>query len=162
MRVIGIDPGLTKTGVGVIDAVGNRMVPVFFETVTMKKSFSRHEKLKQIFDQISRVITEFHPQVMSLEDVFFSKNFKAAIRLGEARSAAILAGTFSGITVCEYLPTRVKMAICGNGRAAKQQVQHMISQILGLKEIPEEDAADALAIAVCHAQTNQFQARLRQ
>ena len=161
MRVLGIDPGLQKTGIGVIDANNGKMTPVFFETFHPKKTFSRYEKLCSIFDQISQVIDELHPDAFALEDIFYGQNFKVAIRLGEARSAAILAATFKKVPIREYLPTRVKEAICGNGRAAKRQVQHMVMGLLGIVELPEEDAADALAVAMCHVQSDQTDLRAR-
>ena len=118
MRIIGVDPGTQKTGIGIVEEKDNQLIPIFFETVSLKTSLSRPQKLAEIHRGIVRVICEFHPQAMALEDVFYHHNFKAAIRLGEARSAAILAATFSEIPVFEYLPTRVKESICGNGRAA--------------------------------------------
>ncbi len=154
---MGIDPGLQKTGIGIIDVTADKLTTVFFETFRNKASLSRYEKLCNIFSQISQVIEEFHPEALALENVFYGENFKVAIRLGEARSAAIIAATFKKIPIFEYLPTRVKEAICGNGRAAKQQVQHMVMQLLKIVELPEEDAADALAIAVCHIKFDQSQ-----
>jgi len=150
MRVMGIDPGINKTGIGVIEKVKGAVCPVFFETIKMKASDSRYAKLMYIFDNVRRVIGECAPDAIALEDIFYGKNFKAAIRLGEARSAAMLAATQCGITIHEYLPTRVKQAVSGNGRATKNQVQHMVMRILNVKEMPQEDAADALAIAICH------------
>ncbi|MFC1808811.1 crossover junction endodeoxyribonuclease RuvC [Candidatus Omnitrophota bacterium] len=161
MRVMGIDPGVQKTGIGIIDAVEGNMTPVFFETFHTKAKFSRYEKLCSIFRQITQVIDEFTPEALALENIFYGKNFKVAIRLGEARSAAILAATLKNIPICEYLPTRVKESVCGNGRAAKQQVQYMVKGLLNIVELPEEDAADALALAMCHIQSNQNKIRMQ-
>ncbi|MBN1493616.1 MAG: crossover junction endodeoxyribonuclease RuvC [Candidatus Omnitrophica bacterium] len=161
MRVVGIDPGVQKTGIGIIDAEPGLMKPVFFETFHTNAKLSRYEKLSSIFEHVSQVIDEFRPEALALENIFFGQNFKVAIRLGEARSAAILAATLKKITICEYLPTRVKEAICGNGRAAKQQVQRMVMGLLNIVELPEEDAADALAIAMCHVQSDQSLLRSR-
>jgi crossover junction endodeoxyribonuclease RuvC len=154
MRVMGVDPGLQKTGIGIIDVIAGKMTPVFFETFRNKTSLSRYEKLCNIFNQVTQVIDEFHPEALALENIFYGENFKVAIRLGEARSAAIIAATLKEVPISEYLPTRVKQAICGNGRAAKRQVQHMVMGLLKIIELPEEDAADALAAAICHIQSD--------
>jgi len=156
VRVLGIDPGVQKMGLGIVDDCNGKLVAVFFETFKTKSSLSRYEKFRLIFEHVQQVIREFQPTVVALEDIFFGRNFKVAIRLGEARSLSILAAVLADLKVSEYLPTRVKEAICGNGRASKRQVQHMVMRLLQIVELPEEDAADALAVAICHFQSRKF------
>jgi crossover junction endodeoxyribonuclease RuvC len=111
------------------------------------------QKLKQIFEGLSRIIAKKHPDELAIEETFYSKNAKSALVMGQARGVAILAAACAKISVWEYSPKEVKCSIVGRGNASKHQVQYMVRNLLGLKDLPEpEDAADALAVALCHAQ----------
>jgi len=150
MRVMGIDPGTLKMGVGIVDKKGATLIPSWYDTVTFSSKVSIHKRLEKIYQTITDLIAEWHPDVIALEDIFYGVSFKSAIRIGEARAAVILAATRAQIDVIEYPPTRVKNAVSGFGRAAKVQVQHMVKNILRLETVPQTDAADALALAICH------------
>ncbi len=153
MKVMGVDPGTIKMGVALIDGTTRTFSTPFYTTVSLGQKRALHTRLFDIFKTIQELLTEWQPDVLALEDVFHGANFKSAIRIGEARAAVILAATQHGIKVIEYPPTRVKSAVCGSGRAAKVQVQNMVRHILKLNEVPASDAADALAIALCHVHT---------
>jgi len=151
MKVMGIDPGTVKMGVGVIENASNSFETLFYKTVHIDSKLPLHRRLQRIHIETLRLLEIWHPDVIALEDVYYGLNFKAAIRIGEARCAVILAAAGHDIEVVEYSPARVKSAVCGFGRAAKVQVQNMVKSILRLKEIPPSDAADALALAICHS-----------
>ena len=151
MRVLGIDPGTITAGWGVVEKTGNRLRLVAYGTVSPGRRGLYQDRLKQIFDGITRVIQEHFPDVLAIESPFYGKNIKAAIRIGEGRAIALLCAAHAGLPVAEYAPRVVKKSAVGVGAAHKSQVQHMVKAILGLSTIPEpEDAADALAIALCH------------
>ena len=156
MKVMGVDPGTLKMGVGVVEKKLNSMEAVFYTTLSVSNKVHLHERLRRLYDGVRDLIDKHQPDVIALEDVFFGVNVKAAIRIGEARCAVILAASQSGISVVEYLPTKVKSSVCGAGRAAKVQIQNMVKNILRLKEVPAPDAADALAIAICHVHNERF------
>ena len=150
MRVLGVDPGTWKTGVGVIEAEGSRYRLVFETVIEIKKKLPLAMRLRQIYLEISDFVAEYKPDVMALENVFFGKDLQAMVKIGEARACAMLAAAQMNIEVLEYPPARVKQAVSGNGRASKDQVQNMIKTLLGLKQAPEADSSDALAVAICH------------
>ncbi len=150
MRILGVDPGTQRTGAGVIEAHGNRYQRVYSETLSAPKSASASQKLKAIYEFLSGVMTRFSPDVLALENVFYSKDLKAMVKIGEARACAMLAASDCGVNVVEYAPARIKQAVSGNGRATKEQVQQMVRRLLNLKELPPPDSADALAVAICH------------
>lgn len=156
MRVAGIDPGTIHTGIGIVetDKVNHRLV--FCHTIHVDQKKPMPERLGRIHRELAALLGEWKPEIVALENVFFHKDFKAAVKIGEARAAAMIAASACDIPVIEYLPTRVKESICGNGRAAKSQVQFMIQQILNLKQAPDVDAADAVAIALCHCFSLKF------
>lgn len=147
---MGIDPGTFKMGIGLIERKKDTLEALFYKTVTINRKLSLHKKLQRIQNEALHIFETWQPDVVALEDVFFGVSFKSAIRIGEARCSVILAAMQQNIAVFEYPPTRVKNAVCGFGRAAKIQVQSMVKQILHLKELPPPDAADALALAICH------------
>ncbi len=147
-------------GVGVIESGGRRPHAVAFETISLTAEFTLPEKLKEIFEQVSRFLDEYQPEVMALENVFFGKNVLSLVRIGEARASAMLAAAHKNVPVVEYPPARVKQAISGNGQASKVQVQKMMKLLLGLTEPPSVDAADALAVAWCHLNTTTSNVRL--
>ena len=150
MKVMGIDPGTLKMGVGLIESRNNTLETLFYQTVKINNKLSLHKRLQRIYEEALHIFKECHPDIIALEDVYFGRNFKSAIRIGEARCAVILAATACDIRVVEYPPARVKSAVSGFGNAAKIQVQNMVKHILHLSELPPSDAADALAVAICH------------
>ncbi len=151
MLILGIDPGSRNTGYGMVSRQGSRILPVAFGVISPGGRRALPERLLQIHDGLTDVIAEEKPEVMAIEEAFYSKNVRSALRLGEARAIAILCAAEAGIPVAEYSPAVVKKAVVGSGRAHKSQVQVMVQRILGLAEPPaSEDAADALAVAICH------------
>lgn len=153
MRVLGIDPGTWRTGIGVIETQGNRYQLVHESVIAVKGNPPIAKRLLQIYQGIKACMQEYKPEVLALENVFYGKDLQAMVKIGEARSCAMLAAAEQNIEVLEYPPARVKQAVSGNGRATKEQVQHMIKTLLSLKEAPKADSADALAVAICHAHT---------
>ncbi|MCU7944576.1 MAG: crossover junction endodeoxyribonuclease RuvC [Candidatus Thiodiazotropha sp. (ex Cardiolucina cf. quadrata)] len=153
LRIIGIDPGSRMTGYGLIDTDG--MHSVYLSHGVIKLSGEPlPPRLGEIFATISGLIQEHQPDVMAIEQVFVAKNPSSALKLGQARGAAICAAVYCGLSVAEYTPTRIKQAVVGTGRAEKAQIQHMVQMILGLRQKPQADAADALAVALSHAHTH--------
>ena len=156
-RVAGIDPGTIQTGIGFVEQGERKQyLLIHAETIHVHAKKSLPERLREIYGGLKEVLTIYRPQVVAIENVFFSKDFKAAVKIGEARAVAMLAAMELSIPVHEYSPARVKEAICGNGRAHKSQIQFMTKQLLRLKELPLPDSADALAIAICHLHMNQW------
>jgi crossover junction endodeoxyribonuclease RuvC len=153
-RIIGIDPGSIKTGYGIIDVDGGHNVYVDSGCIRIQGD-SLPDRLKIIFSSIDELLKTFQPNVMAIEQVFMHRNADSALKLGQARGAAICAGVIHSLPVSEYTPRAVKQSVVGKGGAAKEQVQHMVKTLLALSSTPQEDAADALAIALCHAHTNQ-------
>jgi len=148
--ILGIDPGSRITGYGVINTLGSNHEYIASGCIRVKGE-SLSEKLKYIFQGVNQVIDTYIPQEMAIEQVFMAKNADSALKLGQARGAAIVAATSQDIEVYEYAARRVKQSVVGKGSADKTQVQHMVTTLLKLPGIPQADAADALAIALCHA-----------
>lgn len=148
--IIGIDPGSRRTGFGVIDASGGQVRYVTSGIIRLPES-ELPARLKVICQSVGELIDQYKPQLMAIEDVFFARDPRAALRLGQARGAAIVAGVQADLPVAEYSARTVKQAVVGNGAASKEQVQHMVTRLLNLPATPQEDAADALAVAICHA-----------
>ncbi|MDM3870078.1 crossover junction endodeoxyribonuclease RuvC [Porticoccus sp. W117] len=159
-RILGIDPGSQRTGFGVIDVAGSRESYVTSGIIKLPPQASLPEKLKIIYAGVSEIIAETSPDLMAVEEVFFAKDPRAALKLGQARGSAIVAGMNADIPVGEYSARTVKQAVVGNGAATKEQVQEMVVRLLKLSATPKEDAADALAVALCHAQSSRTQANL--
>jgi len=155
MRILGIDPGSRITGIGIID--GEKMIHA--ESLRLGGG-PMPERLGQIYASLIRIIAEFRPDESAVETVFMNKNPQSALKLGQARGAAICALVCGGVAVHEYAPREIKQALVGRGGAGKEQVQHMTRVILKTKENPGEDAFDALAVALCHHHTQQTNARL--
>lgn len=151
MRILGIDPGSRITGYGIIDKQGANLGFVTCGTIraAQEKDFSR--RLWLIFQGLEEVISQHQPQVAAVEDVFAARNVRSALKLGQARGAALVAALGQGLEVHDYSPRLVKQAVVGYGQAEKAQVQEMIQMLLGLNGRPSPDAADALAVALCHA-----------
>jgi len=148
-RVLGVDPGTFRMGVAVIEKDGSGHKAVFFDTLEAAHEILP-DRLHHLFNELSQVIKIYRPQVLAIENVFFSQNVQTAIKIGEARALALLAGTQAGLEIHEYPPARVKQSVVGNGRATKEQVQWMVRKLFNLKEAPPQDAADALGIALCY------------
>ena len=151
MRILGVDPGTWHTGVGIIETKGSGYREVHSRVITIQQKLPIPARLHIIYKSLLEVIQEHRPEILALEKFFFGKDFEAMVRVGEARACAMLAASECGIEVVEYAPMKVKQSVTGNGHAKKEQVQHMIKTLLGLREIPPPDGADALAIAICHA-----------
>lgn len=151
--ILGIDPGSRKTGFGIINQVGAKTTYVTSGVIRVHKEPTLPDRLNLIFDSIGEIIEEFSPACMAIEQVFMGRGPDSALKLGQARGAAILAGTQAKLDVHEYAARKVKQAVVGNGNADKDQVGYMVQYILKLPGVPQEDAADALAIALCHAYT---------
>lgn len=150
MRVLGIDTSLRSTGLGVVEATGNSLRLVHQQTVAIPSGRPLSECLCRLHEQVGAVLAEHHPDAAAVEGVFFCKNVKTAVILGEARGVVIARCAVAGVPVHEYPPRRVKQALVGHGDAGKDQVARMVMRLLGLSDHPQEDAADALAIAICH------------
>jgi crossover junction endodeoxyribonuclease RuvC len=157
MRILGIDPGTRITGYGIINVDGNHLHHV--DNGIIKTSSSDHlpARLGIIYDGLTEVLSQFTPQVVSIEQVFLAKNPRSALTLGHARGAAVLAAVNSGIEIYEYSALQVKSAVVGYGHAQKSQVQHMVKVLLNLVEAAQEDASDALAVAICHAHSRNLE-----
>jgi len=151
MRILGIDPGTRITGYGIIDVEGNRLRHVDNGIIKTRSSDPLPLRLKIIYDGLSTILKEFSPQAVAVEQVFLAKNPRAALTLGHARGTAVLSAVNLGLEVHEYSALQVKSAVVGYGHAAKQQVQQMVKALINLPEVAQEDAADALAVAICHA-----------
>jgi crossover junction endodeoxyribonuclease RuvC len=158
--ILGIDPGSRKTGFGIINAVGSKSEYVTSGVIRMSDADDLPARLKVIFDSLTKIIEEYCPQEMAIEQVFLAKNAASALKLGQARGAAIVAATAQNIPVSEYEARKVKQSVVGNGAADKLQVQHMVKVLLKLPAAPQEDAADALAVALCHANSQQHMIRM--
>ncbi len=152
MRILGVDPGSTCTGYGLIIEDGGNVRYVSSGAITPPRNATRHDRLREIFQELENVIRKHQPTHFAIEEVFFNKNVKTTIVLGEARGTAILAATLAGLPVYEYAPRAVKLSVTGNGASHKSQVSFMLGKILQLSPPPESpDESDALAIAMCHA-----------
>ena len=152
MIIMGIDPGYAIVGVGVIRYENNRYVPLEYGAVITDASQNFEDRLLKVYDGVRAVIERWKPDAVSVEELFFNTNNKTAIFVSEARGVILLACRQAEIPIFEYTPLQVKMGVVGYGRAVKQQVMEMTRKLLCLKEIPKpDDAADALAVAICHA-----------
>lgn len=151
MRVIGIDPGLALMGFGVVESDGYRFKVLDYGVLETPAHTKDGDRLLCLFKGLNELFEKYQPDAVSVEELFFNKNVKTAIAVGQARGVALLAVTNFGIPLFEYTPLQAKQAVVGYGRAERQQIQHMVKTILNLKEIPKpDDAADALAIAITH------------
>jgi crossover junction endodeoxyribonuclease RuvC len=156
-KVLGIDPGNYITGYGVVEKQKRNLHHVIHGEIKPAKTSSRSSSLATIYYQLLKVIEQSAPDVIAIEDIFYGKNVKSLIRQGEVRGVVILAASQSKLPIYEYSPLQVKKAVVGYGRADKNQVQRMVRAILKLDQIPPEDAADALAVAICHANYGSFE-----
>jgi crossover junction endodeoxyribonuclease RuvC len=154
-RVIGIDPGSRITGYGVLEAGKQELV--YLESGCIRtRNAPFPERLAEIYHSVNELIAQHQPDVFAIEEVFMAKNVDSALKLGQARGVAIAAGVANGLPVFEYAARKVKQTVVGSGRASKEQVQHMVRVLLSLPGLPQADAADALAIAICHVNTSRL------
>lgn len=152
MIILAIDPGTATTGYGVIEYNGNRFKIRDYGIVSTDAKLAMELRLQEIYDQLKNLIARYKPDCFVVEQLFFNSNVRTALTVGQARGVCLLVAADGGLTVSEYTPLQVKQAVVGYGRAEKAQVQQMVKVILNLSEIPKpDDAADALALAICHA-----------
>jgi crossover junction endodeoxyribonuclease RuvC len=151
VTILGVDTSLRSTGFGVLSVEGNRLRAVDYGNIRNAPKLPLTGCLLAIHTKIAELIEKYSPDVVSVESVIYGKNAGTMLVLGEARGAVLTAAAKAGLPVYEYEPRRMKKAICGNGLAEKEQIQRMIKVLLNLDELPQNDAADALGLAVCHA-----------
>ncbi|MDA1089773.1 MAG: crossover junction endodeoxyribonuclease RuvC [Proteobacteria bacterium] len=151
IRLIGFDPGLRNTGWGVIETQGNRLSHVGDGIVTTDAALPLADRLVQLHDGLVGIIEQFHPDEAAVEETFVNKNAASTLKLGQARAISLLVPALGGLKVFEYSPNLIKKTVVGGGHAAKQQIQMMVKTLLPGAELKSADAADALAVAICHA-----------
>lgn len=157
MIIIGIDPGYAIVGVGVVEYKGNKFRPIEYTAITTPAGMNTVDRLKKIYDEMTMLIDKHKPDSMAIEELFFNSNQKTAINVAQARGVILVAAANKGVPVREYTPLQVKQSVTGYGRADKKQIQEMVKLILHLNVIPKpDDAADALALAICHAHSNKM------
>ena len=151
-RILGIDPGFGRLGYAVITAKGNGLGLLVCDAVMTPKTLAYPQRLQQIYEQLGTIIAEYQPAEAAIEELFFGKNVTTAIAVAQARGVTILLLEQRGVSIAEYTPSEVKMAVTGYGAARKEQIGYMVCQLLHLPAVPRpDDAADAAAIAICHA-----------
>ena len=158
MIILGIDPGLAITGFGIIEHEGNHFRAIQYGVIRTPSQTPLPDRLVKIREGIQTLIDQYQPDSVAIEELFFNTNAKSAFLVGQARGVAVVTAAAAGLPIYEYTPLQVKQGVAGYGRADKTQIQQMVKTLLNLKEIPRpDDAADALAIAMCHAHTGHFQ-----
>lgn len=161
MIILGIDPGTAITGFGVIESISGNLKVVEHGCITTHKDLEMPVRLDMLGQELEKLIERFAPDVMAIEELFYFKNNKTVISVGQARGVAVFIGKKSGLEIREYTPLQVKQSVTGYGRADKKQVQMMVKNILKLKETPKpDDVADALAVAICCSSSIQFERRV--
>ena len=158
MRILGIDPGSRRTGWGVVQLEGTRLRHVGAGTIAVSEKLALPRRLRVIHEELQRVVSEYQPEAVAVEEIFFAKYANAALKLGHARGVALLVAAESELSVHEYPPAIVKRTIVGRGAADKVQIGRLVTALLGLGAPPEEDAADALAVAITHIQASRSKA----
>lgn len=161
MRILGIDPGSRATGFGLIEVDGPRLRAVRWGRLTAPRHLPLCERLLAVYDGVRQVLEADRPDMAAVESVFFAQHPRGALVLGQARGVVLLAAAQAGLAVAEYSPLAIKQAVVGYGHAEKAQVQAMVQTLLGLQRRPSSDAADALAVAICHAHSEPLAAKLR-
>ena len=151
MVIMGVDPGSRVTGIGVVEASGSSLRCLGAGVIRVSGERSFVSRLDRLYQGVAGAIDKYAPDVFAIEDLFFARNAKSALKLGHARASAMLAAVHAGLDVYEYTPLAIKKAVVGYGKAEKVQVQQMVKVLLNLNSIPPADAADALAVAICHA-----------
>ena len=153
---MGVDPGTQFTGFGIIEPAGRSLISIDYGVITPKKSLPLEKKYLTIFNGIDELVEKYKPDAIAVETQFVRKNIQVALKLGMARGVALVAASRHDIPIFEYAPRKAKQAVTGNGGASKDQVQTMVKVLLNLSNIPREDAADALALEICHHNSIQF------
>jgi len=157
MIILGIDPGIADTGFGAIKKIGDSYSVIAFGSIKTPPSLDLPQRLLALHRELKAIIKKYQPDLVGVEELFFAKNVKTAITVSHARGVILLTAREQGCETREFTPLQVKQALCGYGRADKNQIQQMVKTVLGLKDIPKpDDAADALAVAICCGQTKQF------
>lgn len=152
MRILGVDPGLGRLGWGIIDTKGLKISPQGFGCIETSTSFSEEQRIKQIYLGLEEIISNYTPDLISLEELFFSRNVTTAFMVGQARGVVLLVAGLHNLSVASYSPAQVKLAVTGYGKAEKKQIGQMVKVILKLEKLPRlDDTTDALAIALTHA-----------
>jgi crossover junction endodeoxyribonuclease RuvC len=161
MKILGIDPGYAILGYGIVEMWGSRFSPCDYGAITTAADMTLPERLKLLYADLMDVIARHEPDVAAVEELFFNSNAKTALLVGQARGAAVLACVNAGLRIYEYTPLQIKQGLTGYGRADKAQMQMMVRTILRLDEAPKpDDAADALAAAICHGHSAAYRARM--
>lgn len=162
MIILGIDPGLAIVGYGIIECNGNKFRALEYGAIVTEAETNFPDRLKIIYEEMTNIIEEFNPIDLAIEELFFNKNVKTAIKVGQARGVEVLAAVNKGLEIYEYTPLQIKQGVVGYGRAEKRQVQEMVKMLLNLKDIPKpDDVADALAVALCHGYSLKFKEMFR-
>lgn len=157
MIIIGVDPGYAIVGIGVVQYVGNKFRTLEYGAITTPAGMSTVDRLKKIYDEMTMLIEKYQPDAVAIEELFFNSNQKTAINVAQARGVILVAVRNKNIPIYEYTPLQVKQSVTGYGRADKQQIQQMVKIMLNLNVIPKpDDAADGLALAICHAHSNKM------
>ena len=155
--ILGIDPGVAIVGYAVVEARGDALRTIACDVIRTPAGIPLAQRLQQIYQQLGELLTNYRPQEAAMEELFFGRNVSTAIAVGQARGVALLALANSGLSIAEYTPNEVKLAVTGYGAAKKEQVGEMVRLLLKLEAIPRpDDAADAAAIAICHAHTVRY------
>jgi crossover junction endodeoxyribonuclease RuvC len=163
MLVLGIDPGTAITGYGLVKGEGDDLALVAYGAITTSSDWPLPERLQRIYQELTALIEDQQPTAAAVEELFFSKNVRTALSVGQARGVALLVAANAGLPIHEYTPLQVKQAIAGYGRATKDQVQQMVKMLLTLDSVPQpDDAADAIAVAICHIHSAKLTAILRE
>ena len=161
MLVLGIEPGVSVTGYGIIEELGGRLLHVYNGGISSSLNNPFPHCLKEIYADLEKIISDYSPNVMAIENLFFHKNVKTALKLGHTRGVAILTALNAGLDVYEYSPMEIKQAVVGYGRATKDQIQIMVKELLNLPEIVPFDPSDALAVAICHIHSTNMREALK-
>lgn len=157
MKVLGIDPGTATTGWAVLEEKNGKIIPVAYGHISTSPESRTANRLKEVSDDLERIIKKYRPQESAVEDIFFFKNLKTAVKVSQSRGAMLLTLENLKVSIYEYTPLQIKQAITGYGRADKNQIQQMVKNILKLKNIPKpDDTADAIAVALCHIQSRKM------
>lgn len=158
MNVLGIDPGLVNTGYGIISSINNNFELIDYGVIKTNSKDKLSNRLKIIFNEVNQLINKYNPKVLSIEEIFYSKNVKSSLLLGHARGVAMAAASVNEMLVYEFAARKVKQSLTGNGNAHKDQVRFMVKNLLKMNEAPQsEDASDALGIALCYMFQNKLE-----
>ena len=162
MIILGIDPGIAIVGYSIVECTGNKFKAIDYGAIRTESDTLFPDRIKIIYDRLIEIIERYNPDDLAVEELFFNKNVKTAIKVGQARGVEILAAVNKGLNIYEYTPLQIKQAVVGYGRADKSQVQEMVKILLNLKEKPKpDDVADALAVAICHGSSLKFKESFR-